>query len=284
MNIIVGKSSGFCAGVKHTITKTEEELDKSNSSVDCLGSIIHNKQVIDDLEKKGLRIIDSIEDARSKLIIRAHGVPKSIYEIAKAKDIELIDLTCPNVLKIHNQVSDFSNNNYFIFLLGIKNHPETIATFSFCGDNACLIESESDIDTAISKLKSTNLTNVFIVSQTTYSLSLFDSITSKLNNLLSDSYNIVIEKSICKATSIRQSETKEISSKVDLMIIIGGQNSSNTHKLYEVANENCKNAILIQTKDDLDINFVKQFENVGIMAGASTPDYVINDVYNAISN
>lgn len=284
MNIIVGKNSGFCAGVKHTIIKAEAELDKSNSTVDCLGDIIHNKQVIENLEKKGLRIVNSIDDAHSKLIIRAHGVSKNIYEIAKAKGITLIDLTCPKVLKIHDQVKDFSNNNYFIFLLGVKNHPETIGTFSFCGDNSYLIESDADIDSAISALKASNLTDIFIISQTTYSISLFDSITEKLKNVLGDSYNIVIEKSICGATNTRQSETKEIASKVDLMIIIGGKSSSNTQKLYEVSKENCKNSILIQTKDDLDINYVKQFENIGIMAGASTPDYVINDVYNAISS
>ena len=282
MNIIIGKTSGFCAGVKHTITKAEDAL-KNNDTIDCLGEIIHNKQVISDLESKGLRIIDSIDEAKNKVLIRAHGVSKDIYKLAKDKNIELIDLTCPKVLAIHKQVEEFSNNGYFIFLFGIKNHPETIGTFSFCGESACIIENISDIPYSISLLKKSSLKKVLIISQTTFSLSLFDELVNSISPLLDNSYVIHIEKSICNATHLRQLETKDMSSKVDLMIIIGGKNSSNTIKLYEVAKEFCQNAIHIQTKDDLDLDFVKSFENVGIIAGASTPDYVIKDVYDSIS-
>ena len=283
MNIIIGKNSGFCAGVKYTLTKAEEELDKS-TSIDCLGEIIHNRQVVENLEKKGLNIISSIHEAKNKVIIRAHGVTKDVYEFAQKHSIELIDLTCPKVLKIHNQVQDFSNNNYFIFLIGIKDHPETIGTYSFCGDNSYIIENSDDIENAITKLKSSNLKDVLIISQTTYSLKLFDEITNTINNLLDSSFNLHIEKSICNATSLRQEETKELASKVDLMIIIGGKNSSNTKKLFDVASEYCKNVIHIETKDELDKTFIKQFENIGIMAGASTPDYIINKVYETCLN
>lgn len=282
MNIIVGKNSGFCAGVKHTISKTEEELEKTEGSLDCLGEIIHNKQVIENLEARGLRIIDSIDEAKNKVIIRAHGISKDVYETAKMRDIKLIDLTCPKVLRIHKQVEAYSKDNYFIFLFGVKNHPETIGTFSFCGNNCYLLESNADIDNAISQFKESNLKDLLIISQTTFSLSLFDEMVSIILNSLSNDYNVHVEKSICNATSLRQFETKKLSSKVDLMIIIGGKNSSNTKKLYEVALEACKNVLYIQTKDDLDLNFVKAFENIGIMAGASTPDYIIEDVCTAI--
>ncbi len=282
MNIIIGKNSGFCAGVKYTINKTEEELNKTNGTVDCLGELIHNKQVVDSLESKGLRVIDSIDEAENKVIIRAHGISKNVYETAKIRKIKLVDLTCPKVLRIHKQVEDFAKDNYFIFLFGIKNHPETIGTFSFCGNNSYLLESKEDIDNAILSFKSSGLKDLLIISQTTFSLSLFDEMTSIISDILAPDYNIHIEKSICNATSLRQLETEELSSKVDLMIIIGGKNSSNTKKLYEVALKNCKNVVHIQTKEDLDLDFVKTFENIGIMAGASTPDYIIDDVYNAI--
>lgn len=278
MEIFTSKNSGFCAGVKYTIIKAEEALENSDSNIDCLGELIHNKQVIDDLKSKGLKIIDSIQDASKKVIIRAHGTSKEVYEYALTNNIELIDLTCPNVLKIHNQVQEFAKKNYFIFLLGIKNHPETIATFSFCGDNSYLIENENDILPAIKALKKSNLTNIFIISQTTFSLALFEKIISVIKQELDEEYNIEIEKSICNATSMRQKDADDISSKVDLMIIVGGKNSSNTKKLYEVSSKNCKNTIHVETKDELDINFLKQFKKVGIMAGASTPDYITDEI------
>lgn len=283
MNIIIGKTSGFCAGVKYTITKAEDALSKSSgNTLDCLGEIIHNKQVVEELEKKGLRTINSIDEAKSKVLIRAHGISKNIYEIAKERNIELIDLTCPKVLKIHQQVEEYSSQNYFIFLIGIKDHPETIGTYSFCGNNSYVIESKDEIQDAISSLRKSNLKDLLIISQTTFSVKLFDEIIESIKTLLDVSYNIHIEKSICNATNLRQKETQELSSKVDLMIIIGGKNSSNTKKLYDVALNGCKNVIHIETKDDLDLNYVRSFENIGIMAGASTPDYIIQDVYNFI--
>lgn len=282
MNIIIGKSSGFCAGVKHTITKTEEELSKTNTGIDCLGEIIHNKQVVTALENKGLRTINSIDEANSKLIIRAHGTSKKTYEIAASKNITLIDLTCPKVLKIHKQVQDFASNNYFIFLLGEKKHPETIGTFSFCGNNSYTIENKNDIESAIHSLKSSSLKNVLIISQTTFSYNLFKEISNEIVNSLDSSYNIHIENSICNATSLRQAETEKLSTEVDLMIIVGGKNSANTKNLYKIANNNCKNTVAVETKNDLDISFIKNFKNIGIMAGASTPGYVIDEIYNLL--
>lgn len=280
MEVLVAKSSGFCAGVKYTITKSEELLNETKNNIDCLGEIIHNRQVVEGLEQKGLRIINSIEDANEKVIIRAHGVSKEIYDYAKKNNIELIDLTCPKVLKIHNDVQKFANNNYFIFLLGIKYHPETIGTYSFCGNNSYLIEDLKDISPAIASLKSSNLKDVLIISQTTFSVSLFEDIVNNISNNIGNEFNIHIEKSICNATDIRQAEALEISSKVDLMIIIGGKNSSNTKKLYEVSKKNLNNVLYIETKEDLDLNFIKNFKIIGIIAGASTPSYIIDDVVN----
>lgn len=278
MQVIIGKNSGFCAGVKYTITNALNELEKSTKPIYCFGEIIHNKQVVENLENQGLITINNISDAKEKVLIRAHGTSKDIYHYAKEHNIELIDLTCPKVLKIHDQVINFSNNNYFIFLFGIKNHPETIGTYSFCGNNSYLIENSNDIVPAIEKLKSSKLKNVLVISQTTFSIALFDELLSIILEKLEDNFNVNIQKSICNATELRQIETSEISSKVDLMIVIGGENSSNTKKLAEVSKKNCKNVLHVQTKEDLDLNYVKRFDKVGIVAGASTPSDIIEEI------
>ena len=280
MEVIVGKNCGFCAGVKYSISKAEEELLKNNGNLDCLGELIHNKQVVSSLESKGLRTIDSINDAKNKVVIRAHGASKETYDLANEKHIDLIDLTCPKVLKIHKTVESFSKNNYFIFLFGIKDHPETIGTISFCGDNSYIIENENDIQNAFNKLYESKIKKVLIISQTTFSVSLFNEFTKMITETLDSSYEVHIERSICDATNLRQQETEEIASVVELMIIIGGKNSSNTKKLYEISIKKCKNVLFIQTKDDLDINYLKNFNKIGIMAGASTPGYIIEEIHN----
>lgn len=280
MNILVGKNSGFCAGVRYTISKAKEELKKNPNGLDVLGEIIHNKHVVESLKSLGLRTIDSIEDAQNKVVIRAHGVSKEIYEYAKNHNIELIDLTCPNVLKIHTQIQEAVKNNCFIFLFGIKGHPETVGNYSFCGENSCLIETLDDIFPAIDKLKNSDLKNILIISQTTFSVSLFNEMVDIISNTLDESFNLNIIKSICNSTNLRQQEANEISSKVDLVIIIGGKNSSNTKKLYEVSLKNCKNVIHIEAKEDLDKNYIKNFKNIGIIAGASTPSHIIEDITN----
>lgn len=277
MEIILGKSSGFCFGVKNAIDGAEKAL-KENKNIYCLGEIIHNEEVIKDLESKGLIIVDDIEEVKDSVIVRSHGVPKSVYDTARAKNIKLLDYTCPFVLKIHEIAEKYSKNNYFIFLLGVKSHPETIGSISFCGDNSCLIENLEDIDSAINKFKLSSLENLLIISQTTFSLSLFENIVNVIKEKVPSNTNLEIKNTICNTTSIRQKEAEEISKTVDLMIVIGGKHSSNTKKLYEVAEKNCKNSLLIQTKDDLNHEYLEGFDKVGIIAGASTPKNVIEDI------
>lgn len=277
MEIIVGKSSGFCFGVKNAIDGAKKELKHVNP-VYCLGEIIHNEQVIKDLESKGLIIVDNIEEAKDTVIVRSHGVPKYIYDVAKEKNMKLLDYTCPFVLKIHETALKYSENNYFIFLLGIKSHPETIGSISFCGTNSYLIENFDDIFPAIEKFKSSNLDNLLIIAQTTFSVSLFENIVDEIKKHLTSNVNLEVKNTICNTTSIRQKEAKEIAKKVDLMIVIGGKNSSNTKKLYEVSKIYCENTILIQTKNDLNHDYLQGFNKIGIIAGASTPQDIIEDV------
>lgn len=279
--IIIGKTSGFCFGSRNAVDGAEKELCE-NKSIYCLGEIIHNEEVVKSLEKKGLITIDNINDAKYKTLIRAHGTTKEVYEIAKEKNIELLDYTCPFVLNIHKQIEKYTNNGFFVFVLGIKNHPETIGNMSFCNKNSCLIENLDDVSDAIFTFNKSNLKDLLIISQTTFNKYLFDEIIDEIKNNISEDINLEIKNTICNATSLRQQETFEISKKVDFMIIIGGKKSSNTKKLYEISRNNCKNAIHIQTYKDLENMDLKSHSKIGIIAGASTPQNLIDEVKNFI--
>lgn len=281
MEIVLGKTAGFCYGVRNAVQKAEEKL-KKHKNVSCLGELVHNGQVIRKLEKLGLKIVERVEDSNNKVIIRAHGIAKEIYHKAKKLDIEIFDFTCPNVLKIHKIADEHASKGYYIFLIGGKNHPESLGTISFCGEDSYLIETKEEIDEAIKAFKDSNIKKLLIIVQTTFSLEKFNSYVRQIKEKIDDDVELQVKNTICNATKIRQEETCEISKKVQCMIIIGGKNSSNTKKLYDIARENCENTMIVETKDELDVSTVKKFEKVGIMAGASTPDNSIDDVIKAI--
>lgn len=278
MEIIVGKTAGFCFGVKNAVEKAIEELE-NNKQIYCLGELVHNKQVTEELTDKGLTFIDNIEDAKNRVIIRAHGIPKKIYEKAKKLNIEIKDLTCPKVIHIHDIAEEYKEKKYFIFLVGQKEHPETIGTISFCGDNSFIIENLEDVQKAIQCFNKSNLKNALVIAQTTFSLEKFTNISNKLQEKIK---NIEIKNTICNATRLRQEETKELAQKVDMMIIIGGKHSSNSNKLYEIATKYCNKVLFVETKDELNISQIKNENRIGIMAGASTPQKSIDEVVDII--
>ena len=278
MEIIIGKSSGFCAGVKNAITKTEQELKQNKQKIDCLGELVHNRQVIEKLEKEGLNLINNIEEAQNKVIIRAHGIAKEIYEIAKQKGIELIDLTCPKVLKIHEIIEEYSKKGYYTILIGIKEHPEVIGSISFAGESSSLITEKEEIGQVIEQIDKLKIKKILIVAQTTFNLKKFEEISQEIKEKLNNKYIVEIKNTICPATRIRQEETDEISKKVDYMIIVGGKNSSNTKKLYDISIKNCKNVECVETIKDLKIEKIKKFNKIGIMAGASTPNESVEEI------
>lgn len=282
MEIILGKTAGFCYGVKNAVTNTEEIL-KNQKETYCLGELVHNGEVIKRLENMGLKIVDNIEDSSDRVIIRAHGIPKDIYEKAKEMNIEVLDYTCPKVLKIHEIAEEYAKKGYYIFLFGGKNHPESIGTISFCGQNSYLIETKEEIEVAMKSFADSKIKKLLIIVQTTFSMDKFMEYSNIVKESISDDIDIEIKNTICNATKIRQEETEKISKMVDCMIIIGGKNSSNTKKLYDIANENCINTFIIETKNELNLNQLDNFNKIGIMAGASTPKDSIDDVINAIS-
>ncbi|MBO4293003.1 MAG: 4-hydroxy-3-methylbut-2-enyl diphosphate reductase [Clostridia bacterium] len=277
MEIVVGKTAGFCYGVQNAVSKTEELL-KDNKTISCLGELVHNGEVIKKLEKMGLNVIENIENADDKVIIRAHGIPKEIYNKAQNLNIEIFDYTCPNVLKIHKIAEEYEKNGYFIFLIGKKEHPEIIGTISFCGSNSYILEKADDIPEAMEKFNKSNINKLLIIAQTTFSLNNFEIIVETIKNEVASDVELEIKNTICNATKIRQEETNKISKEVECMIIIGGKNSSNTKKLYDIAKNNCPNSFIVENKDELPFYKIKSFEKIGIMAGASTPGESIKDI------
>ena len=276
MEIIVGKTSGFCNGVKYTVVKANEMIDKYKELF-CLGQIVHNERVIKDLEEKGMKTINNIEECPSntRLIIRAHGEVKSVYEDAKKRNIELIDLTCGKIKVIRNKINK-KVNDHFIIIIGKKNHPETLGVQSFSGHNSYILENKEDIEECLKKIDKSKLTKAFVVSQTTFNSEKFDYLVDQISK--KNKYEIVVDKTICNATSDRQKETEQLSKDVDLMIIVGGKNSSNTKELEVISKKNCAKVYLIQDYKDLQNIKISKENKIGIMAGASTPEIVVEEI------
>ena len=283
MEVVVGKLAGFCGGVINSIKKSESILDELGSTY-CLGELVHNKQVVDKLEDKGLKVVnllDEIED-NERVIIRAHGVPKEVYEEATRRNIQLSDLTCPKVLKIHDEAKRLKDEGYFIVLIAQEVHPEAIGTISFCGKDSIILERVEQLNDVVEVIRNSNKKKVAVISQTTFSVAKFEELVSELKVRLSE-YDLLVNNTICTATELRQKETAEIAQNVDAMIIIGGKNSSNTKKLYEIAIKNCQNSFIIEVLDDLKEDMSK-YSKVGVMAGASTPNESISEVVEYLEN
>ena len=278
MNIIVGKKSGFCNGVSNTV-KQAQVIIKQNKSY-CLGEIVHNERVVNDLEQNGMVTVYNIDEVpnNSKLIIRAHGELKETYKKAEDKNIEIIDLTCGKIKAIRIKISK-KLEDHFIVIIGKKEHPESLGVLSFSGENAMIIEEVEDIDKFINIVTSSNLDKIYVVSQTTFNSKKFDDLVSLIKEKTNK--EVIVDKTICNATNERQEETKELSKNVDTMIIVGGKKSSNTKELEIIAKQECENVLLVQNKDDFELNDIIG-ENIGIMAGASTPSIVVEEIINKL--
>lgn len=280
MEVLIGKYSGFCAGVNYTYIKAKEEIKKGKTY--CLGEIIHNNQVIKELEDLGMITVNSLDEIpnHSRVIFRAHGEGKEVYKKAEEKNLEVIDLTCGRVKLIHNKVSKYKEN-HFIIIIGKKTHPEIIGTVGFSGDNSYVIENSEDIIPCYKKYLDSGLNKIFIVSQTTFSSNLFDDIINEIDKVFIDK-DILIDKTICDATEKRQKEVDELSKVCDLVLVIGSSNSSNTKELYNIACNNCKNVLFIEDLNSLNKTSFNEYEKIGVVAGASAPRYLIDSVVELI--
>lgn len=275
MKITVAKSAGFCFGVQRAVDSVYKELEENSGKIYTFGPIIHNEQVVEDLNKRGIEVIDTVERLKKikegTVVIRSHGVAKEIYDILEQQKLKMVDATCPFVKKIHNIVLDESNNGKTIIIIGNDNHPEVEGIKGWVNGEVIVINKEEQIE----KLSLPEQTKACIVSQTTFNHNKFKYLVEIIRK---KGYDITVVNTICNATHVRQVEARKISSKVDGMIVIGGKNSSNTQKLYDICRNECENTFYVQTVKDLNLHELKSLKSIGITAGASTPKNIIEEV------
>ena len=278
MEVRLAKTAGFCFGVKRAVEKVYEQIERGKK-IYTFGPIIHNESVVGDLEKKGVSVIDSVEELRDiregSVVIRSHGVPKKVYDILIKQELECIDATCPFVKKIHRIVDEESRAGKQIIIIGNDSHPEVEGIKGWCQNGAIVIESAFQAQ----NLKLPEGQKACTVSQTTFNYNKFQELVEIISK---KGYDINVVNTICNATEERQTEAAAIAEEVDAMIVIGGTHSSNTKKLYEICMEKCENTFFIQTLDDLKMGLPDGVRLVGITAGASTPNNIIEEVQNYV--
>ncbi len=274
MKVELAKKAGFCFGVKRAIDMVVGEVRKGRP-VYTLGPIIHNEEVVKDLQAKGVVVVDGLEELESvpkgTVVIRSHGVAKNVYEVIRDKGFEVVDATCPYVKKIHDIAEKESGAGKGIVIIGNQNHPEVEGIRGWTNGGAVVVETEEDAERCVIPKG----VDVCVVAQTTYNYKKFKVL---VEILLKRGYHINAMNTICNATEERQEEARRLAKSAEAMIVIGGRNSSNTQKLYEICKDECENTYYIQTLDDLDLGHLKSFRSVGITAGASTPNKIIEEV------
>lgn len=288
-NILIADNAGFCFGVKRAMNMAWNELDKSDKvAIYALGPLIHNKQAVAKYEERGMLTVDTIEEIEKiesekvrrginaskdrEMIIRSHGVSKSIYDEAKLKNIPIIDTTCPFVRKIHYLANKCFEDGKQLIVIGDRNHPEIIGINGWSSHSAIIAKNLEEI----SNISFETNKDYFIVAQTTMNEKEFDAI---INYIRSLDIKFEVENTICSATRVRQESARKLAQKVDLMIVIGGKHSSNTQKLVKIC-QDIVDTFSIETKEDLDRNLLEKYHTIGITAGASTPDWIIEEVIN----
>ena len=277
-NVILAKTAGFCFGVRRAVDMAYGIAGRDK--VYTYGPIIHNETVVEDLEAKGVKVVHSIEEAAAlaggTMIIRSHGVSKEEIDLLKQMGFDIVDATCPFVKKIHHIVEKYSEQGYGIIIIGSAAHPEVQAISGWCKEPPVIIESVEEAE----NFSPDPDKKLCLVSQTTFNYNKFQLLVEIISK---KGYDIRCLNTICNATEERQSEAREIAGRVDAMIVIGGRQSSNTQKLYDICKNECKNTYYIQTLVDLDLKTFESIGNVGITAGASTPNNIIEEVHTNMS-
>ena len=279
--ILVARTAGFCFGVKRAVEKVYEQVNMGKQNIYTYGPIIHNEEVVTDLGKKGVRVLENEQELKNLMegtvVIRSHGVPKEIYEVIEEKGLECVDATCPFVRKIHKIVERESKAGRHIIIVGNDTHPEVEGIKGWCEGPVTVISSHEEAE----NLAFPESEKLCVVSQTTFNYNKFKDLVEILSKKRYDNtvLNILnILNTICNATEERQREAKSIAGEVDTMLVIGGRHSSNTQKLFEICKEECGNTYYIQTPVDLDSEMFQCSSCVGITAGASTPKKIIEEV------
>ena len=278
MEVILAESAGFCFGVKRAVEKVYEQA-AIGKKIYTFGPIIHNEEVVKDLENKGVTVIETEEELTSltegTVVIRSHGVSKHICDLIAQSGLECVDATCPFVKRIHNIVEKESAAGKKIIIIGNAGHPEVEGIMGWSHTPASVIESAEEAENFNCKKDEM----LCIVSQTTFNYNKFKDLVEIFQK---KGYNVNVVNTICNATEERQTQAREIAARVDAMIVIDGKHSSNTRKLYEICKEKCANTYFIQTLDDLHLELPETAALVGITAGASTPNNIIEEVQNYV--
>ncbi|MBE6758639.1 MAG: 4-hydroxy-3-methylbut-2-enyl diphosphate reductase, partial [Ruminococcaceae bacterium] len=280
MRTILAKTAGFCFGVDRAV-KTVEKLVDEGRRVCTLGPIIHNPQVISDFERRGVTIVRSPAEAEQDrvLVIRSHGVAASIYDELKARGIEYVDATCPFVAKIHSIVSKASAEGRVVLIAGDASHPEVLGISGHCSGEYHVFGSAQELDDLVKSNIFSEEMPITVVAQTTFDTNSWEICSEIIKKVFT---NAIIFDTICNATQNRQSEARELAAQCDLMLVIGGRNSSNTQKLLSICSEHGR-ACLIETAAELPADEVRGAHDIGITAGASTPAGIIKEVLESMS-
>ena len=278
--LIVAESAGFCFGVNRAIEIVYRLIDEGKS-VSTLGPIIHNMQMVSELKEKGVSTINSISEAKEgeTVVIRSHGVPKSVIEEIKERGLDFVDATCPFVSKIHKIVSETSADDTVI-IAGDREHPEVQGIIGHCNGSCYTFKNEEELQEIIKIILVEKNKVIKVVAQTTFDKKLWKKSIKILKNVYT---NTKIFDTICSATAIRQKEADEISKSVDMMFVIGDKHSSNSFKLYSICSSNCEKTFFIETADELDMSEVSKVGSIGVTAGASTPARIIKEVLDKMS-
>ncbi len=280
-DIIVAKTAGFCFGVNRAVKIAFDVADRNHGGC-TLGPIIHNKEMVAELTDRGVVSVDSLDDiqGREPVIIRSHGVKRSVYDKLNEMGVEYIDATCPFVAKIHSIVYDMSRQGYTILIAGDENHPEVQGILSNCVSDYYTFKDVEDLKKIVGLIPEENKDRICIVAQTTFNEKFWKNCIVFLKKLCT---NAKVFDTICNATSKRQAEAHTLSAKCDCMIVVGDRSSSNTNKLYEICKKNCERTYLIETAAELDRAMIAEARTIGVTAGASTPDRIIKEVLDTMS-
>lgn len=270
MRISLAKHAGYCYGVQRALKLAREATNSSTKPIHTLGPIIHNPQVVESLRGQGVNAVSSVDEVDSgTIIIRTHGVDPKIIKKVKDYGLELVDATCPFVAKAQQRVADLVKEGYNIIIIGERNHPEVVGLLAYANNQATVVENAKELD----NLEVIGRTGVVV--QTTQSLANLESI---LDVLLTKTKDLKVFNTICNATSQRQEAAAELSQQVDLMLVVGGKNSANTTRLAQICRKNNQKTYHIETDDEIDELWLAGIEHIGITAGASTPDWIVQKV------
>ena len=268
VKITIAQSAGFCFGVKRAINLAQDIASK-NKNVYTFGPLIHNPQEVQRLEKENIKVIEDYSKIQEGvLVLRTHGIPLDIYEnLSKKENIKIVDAACPFVKKAQDIIKELSKDGEQIVIVGEKKHPEVVALVSYGKGKCLVVEDKNDVK----NVKKTDI--IYVVSQTTQSPKKFEEIVNEISKIS----QVKVFNTICRATFDRQTAAEKLAKEVDVMIVIGGKNSGNTTRLYQICSAITK-TYHIENVDEIKTDWFNNIENVGITAGASTPDWIIENI------